>query len=213
MEAKPLRTNTAVVTATFLYDNIITRFGCPLEIVSDQGSHFVNGVIEELMDKHIIKHRTSTVYYPQGNGQAESTNKTIINMLRRFIHANQMDWDDCLPAALWAYRVATKTATQRSPFELVYGTQPLLPTEYIAPTFQSMNPRDYSPHKVLATRIQDIHHLEEIRELAIKNITDTQALSAKYFQSSKPERLFQKGDRVLWCPRDPKLRKTKFESV
>ena len=85
VQAKLLRNNTAVVTATFLYDNIITCFGCPLEIESDQGTHFVESVIEDLMYKHIIKHRTNTVYYPQGNGQAESTNKTIINMLRRFV--------------------------------------------------------------------------------------------------------------------------------
>ena len=89
-----------MVTASFIYENIITRFGCPLEIVSDQGTHFVSAVIEDLLDNHIIKHRTSTVYYPQGNGQAESTNKTLINMIRRFIQANQLDWGDCLPAAL-----------------------------------------------------------------------------------------------------------------
>ena len=213
VEAKPLRTNTAIVTANFIYENIITRFGCPLEIMSDQGTHFVNAVIEELMDNHVIKHRTSTVYYPQGNGQAESTNKTLINMLRRFIHANKNDWDDYLPAALWAYRVATKTATQASPFELVYGTQPLLPTEYIAPTFQTLLPRDYTPHKVLAARLQDIHHLEELRELALQNITKRQQLSAQHFQASKPPRIFQKGDYVLWCPRDPKLRKLKFDSI
>ena len=96
---------------------------------------------------------------------------------------------------------------------MVYGTQPLLPTEYIAPTFQSMNPREYSPYKVLAARIQDIHHLEEIRALAIKNITDKQTLNAEYFQASQLARLFQKGDQVLWCPRDPKLKKTKFETI
>ena len=119
VEAKPLRNNTAIVTATSNYENIITRFGCSLEIVSDQGTHFVSSVIEDLFNNHIIKHRTSTLYYSQGNGQFESTNKTIINMLRRFVHANQADWDDCLPAALWAYRVATKTSTQVSPFQMV----------------------------------------------------------------------------------------------
>ena len=40
VEAKVLCTNTATVTAKFLYENIITRFGCPLELISDQGSHF-----------------------------------------------------------------------------------------------------------------------------------------------------------------------------
>ena len=72
VEAKPLRKYTAVVSATFLYDNIITRFGCPLDIVPDQGTHFVISVIEDLMDNHIIKYQTNTVYHPQGNGQPKS---------------------------------------------------------------------------------------------------------------------------------------------
>ena len=134
-------------------------------------------------------------------------------MLKRFVHANQADWDDCLPAALWAYRVATKTATHASPFEMVYGTQPLLPTEYIVPTFQTLQPRDYTPHRVLAARIGDLHHLEEIRALATTHILHKQSLAARHFQGTQPPRVFQKGDQVLWCPRDPKLKRSKFESI
>lgn len=47
---------------------IIIRFGCPIELVSDQESHFLNAVIQELMEKHMILHRKSTAYYPQENG-------------------------------------------------------------------------------------------------------------------------------------------------
>lgn len=53
---------------------------------------------------------------------------------------------------------------------MVYGTQPLLPTEYVAPNFQSLHPKDYTPYRVLAARIQDIHYLEEIWTFAIRNI-------------------------------------------
>lgn len=49
--------------------------------------------------------------------------------------------------------------------------------------------------------------------LAMKNIVDKQQLTAKYFQSIQPPRLFEKGDQVLWCPRDPKIRKSKFDSI
>ncbi len=77
VEAKALPTKEAVRVARFLYENIITRFGCPLEFVSDQGAEFLNQVIHELMQKHMIVHKKSTVYYPQANGQAESTNKIL----------------------------------------------------------------------------------------------------------------------------------------
>jgi transposase InsO family protein len=74
-----------VVTARFIYENILTRFGCPLYLVSDQGTHFINEAIQYLTDHYLIKHRTSTTYYPQGNGQAESSNKFIGTLLTKLI--------------------------------------------------------------------------------------------------------------------------------
>ena len=60
-EAKALRDNKASSVAKFLYDTIITRYGCPIELVSDQGTHFLNKVVKELVDKYMIIHKKSTV--------------------------------------------------------------------------------------------------------------------------------------------------------
>ncbi|XP_024521221.1 uncharacterized protein LOC112342879 [Selaginella moellendorffii] len=59
-EAEALTEDTAKV-ATFLYKNIIMRFGCPLELVSDRDTHFINQVIETLVEKYGIAHR----YHPR----------------------------------------------------------------------------------------------------------------------------------------------------
>jgi hypothetical protein len=77
VEAKALRDNTTKNTIEFIYKNIITRFGCPNHFISDEGSHFINKTIEMLMAEFMIVHHKSTTYYPQGNGQVESTNKTL----------------------------------------------------------------------------------------------------------------------------------------
>ena len=77
MEAKALRDNTSTSVARFLYENTMVRFGCPIELVSDQGTHFLNEVIHVLTHWHMIIHKKLTVYYPQANGQAESTNKIL----------------------------------------------------------------------------------------------------------------------------------------
>jgi hypothetical protein len=71
VEAKALRDNTASSIAKFLYEYIWYRYGCPMELMSDQGAHFVNDVVCGLTDHYAVVHRRSTMYYPQGNGLAE----------------------------------------------------------------------------------------------------------------------------------------------
>jgi hypothetical protein len=53
VKAKALKTNIIIIIAKFLYDYIVTRFGCPLTIVIDQGIHFINDIIK-IFDKTIF---------------------------------------------------------------------------------------------------------------------------------------------------------------
>ena len=77
VETKPLGDNTVASTTKFLYEYIWCRFSCPIELVSDQGTHFINKVIYELTNCYAVVHKKSTPYYPQANGLAKSTNKTL----------------------------------------------------------------------------------------------------------------------------------------
>jgi transposase InsO family protein len=88
VEAKALRDNTAFSTAKFPYEHIWCCYGCPIELVSDQGTHFINNVVRGLTQHYAVVHRRSTVYYPQGNGLAKSTNKTLQNILQKIVEAN-----------------------------------------------------------------------------------------------------------------------------
>ena len=54
-------------TAKFLYEQVISRYGCPLELISDRGSHFLNQVIAQLTSEFMVIHRKSSSYYPQAN--------------------------------------------------------------------------------------------------------------------------------------------------
>ena len=50
-EAKAIKTDTAVHASTFMYENIILRFGCPKILVSDKGTHFLNSLIRKMTDQ------------------------------------------------------------------------------------------------------------------------------------------------------------------
>ena len=68
---------------SFIMRNIITRFGIPSEIVCDNGSQFIGSRTTNFCDSWGIKMITSTPVQPQANGQAESSNKIIINNLKK----------------------------------------------------------------------------------------------------------------------------------
>jgi hypothetical protein len=64
VEARALRTNTTSIIAKILYECILTRFGCPLTIIIDQGVHFINDAIKYLTNHFLMKHVSFTTHYP-----------------------------------------------------------------------------------------------------------------------------------------------------
>jgi hypothetical protein len=138
-------------------------FGCPIELVSDQGTHYVNEVIATLTNHYAIVHKKSTVYYPQANGLAESTNKTLQNILRKIINENQTDWDQKLQSALWAYRTSYKTSIGSTPFRLAYGLEAVMPIEFMIPSFRIQARERLNECDSEAERVQCLLQLEEHR--------------------------------------------------
>ena len=75
-------------------------------------------------------------YHLQANGQVESTNKILCNILTKIVGNSCTDWELKLNSALWAYRVAYKTAIGTTPFNLVFGLDAILPIEFLIPTLR-----------------------------------------------------------------------------
>ena len=174
VEARALKDNTAKSTAKFLFEEIITKFGCPLEFVSDQGSHFINDTIKVLTQEFMILHRKSTTYYPQANGQAESTNKIIKDALAKMVNANQTDWDTKLHATLWAYRTTYKVTKKHTRFSLVFGIEALLPMAYLHPDVYQQRSQDV--HPILAKMMEQLRSMDLTRHEAEENMKNMQLL-------------------------------------
>ena len=124
VEAIPLKKATGPMVANVICEHIICRFGIPHKIVSDNGTPFVNKDVCKLLDHRHIKHRRSTPYYPQGNGQAKATNRVLLKILSKMVHEYEGGWSEHLLETLWAYRSSIKTATGFSPFSLSMASRP-----------------------------------------------------------------------------------------
>ena len=65
VEAIPTRTNDAKVVAQFLRSHIFSQFGTPRALIIDNGTHLCNKVIDKVLQKYGVRHRTSLAYHPQ----------------------------------------------------------------------------------------------------------------------------------------------------
>ncbi|XP_065007550.1 uncharacterized protein LOC135638364 [Musa acuminata AAA Group] len=139
VEAEPLATITERQIEKFIWRNLVTRFGLPKTIITNNGPQFTRRRFREFYASNGIQLRFSSVAYPQTNGLAEVTNRSILDGLKRRVSAAQLAWTDELPSVLWSLRTTPKTATGESPYSLAFGTKAILPPEVAIPTLRTRN--------------------------------------------------------------------------
>jgi transposase InsO family protein len=111
----------------------------------------------------------STTYYPQGNGLAESSNKSLIRIVKKLLEQNQKSWDSKLKFALWADRVTNKKSIDTSPFKLVYGTKVVFPIQLALPVAKFLQEVDSEPND-LTRRIFHLVELQQTREQLVEKL-------------------------------------------
>ncbi|PTQ27291.1 hypothetical protein MARPO_0207s0002 [Marchantia polymorpha] len=196
-EAKAVKTNTAAHAATFMYKNIISRFGCPKILVSDRGRHFLNEMFQELTDRFEIDHRKTTPYHPQTNGQIERVNGTLVSILRKTVVDSKRDWDTKLTAALWAYRTTFKVTTQATPFSLVYGLEATLPIEFEVESLRVAVQSRLTNSQSLRNRLTTLEELDERRRMSAQHIEAIQRRRKITFDKKHKKRTLRPGMMVM----------------
>jgi transposase InsO family protein len=101
-EATPLKDCSVETTTHFLFEQVITRFGCPSILMSDQGAHFIKNTINFMIEESEVHHQKRTPYHPQENGIVEAFNKILENTLTKIYNFNKDGWDLKVLAVLWA---------------------------------------------------------------------------------------------------------------
>ncbi|KAF8760957.1 hypothetical protein RHS01_00083 [Rhizoctonia solani] len=121
---------TKKVTSKGLADLFISHVwklhGLPVKTISDRGTTFTGKFLRALYQRLGVKPSFSSAYHPESDGQTERVNQFIEFYLRSYVAADHLDWASWLPLAEYAYNNARHSATGKTPFELVYGQNPVM---------------------------------------------------------------------------------------
>ena len=149
-----------------------------------------------MCDSMGIKLVHSTSYYPQGNGLAKSSNKSLIRIIKKLLEDNKKNWDSRLKYALWADRVTTKKSTGNSPFKLVYGTEVVFPLQLTLHVVKFLQ-EEQNEEEEMVKRIIDLAEIHQIREQLVEKAATHQKKIKEAFDKGKKADNFQVRDLVL----------------
>ena len=137
VEAEPLANIRDVDVKRFIWKNIVTRFGVPNVLISDNGFQLDSKAFRKYCSDLGIKNRYSTLAYPQGNGQVEAVNKVIVNELKKRLDDAKGKWVEELPHVLWTYRTTPRKSIGETSFSMTYEAEAVIPLENGFPTMRT----------------------------------------------------------------------------
>jgi hypothetical protein len=132
IEAKPIKKLDGSSTIKF-FNKIITRYGVPQNIITDNGTNFAKGVFTEYCGQKGIRLDLASVAHPRSNGQVEKANGLVLaGITPRLVEPLERSagcWVEELPSVLWSLRTTPNRSVDFTPFFLEYGAEAVLPTD------------------------------------------------------------------------------------
>ncbi len=122
---------TAEGTADIFVNRYIPLWGCPVSLLSDNGTQFCSKLSQAVYKLLGVRKVATSSYHPNGNGGVERVNHTMAQMLAMVVNERQDDWDIHLPHVESAYNNSTSEATGLAPNEVHMNRLPRLPLTVI----------------------------------------------------------------------------------
>nr|GEV62396.1 RNA-directed DNA polymerase [Tanacetum cinerariifolium] len=124
-------THTTSQVARLYFEEIIKLHGVPKTLTFDRDVKFVSHFWHTFWTRMGSKLQFSSSHHPQTDGQTVVVNRSLGNFLRSLIGDNAKQWDLILPQAEFAYNRSVNRTTGKSPFEVVYGRNPITPPDLV----------------------------------------------------------------------------------
>ena len=164
VKVEPLANIRNMDAKKFVWKNIVTQFGVPHSLISDNDLQFDSKSFRRYCCELGITNKYFTPAYPQGNGQAEAINKVIVNGLKKRLDDAKGRWVEELPHVLWTYRTTPRRSTRETPFSTTYGVEAIIPLEM---GFPKLKTSSFSPSNNNKLLERSLDLIEERRESAM----------------------------------------------
>ena len=125
----PLPGHVATTVVETLASQVFSRYGCPKYLHSDCAANFRSQVVSELFRLMGIKKTNTTAFPSTGNSRCERVNRTVLEMLAKYLTENHAEWDKHLPLLMLGYRAQIHKSLGFSPFFMMFGRTPRLPVD------------------------------------------------------------------------------------
>ena len=123
----PQKMKTAEEVLQAYIDNVYSKFGGSIKILSDNGTEFKNKIFEQVAKGLGVVHKLYTpLCHPASNGRIEGFHAFLKACISKHI-APQLEWDDLVPLACAAYNFIPNEHLKEFPFFLMFGRDPVLP--------------------------------------------------------------------------------------
>lgn len=192
---------TAETVSNALIDTVISRFGVPLEIHSDQARNSESNIFQQVLKTLGLKKTRTTALHPQSDGMVERFNRTALDYLAKSVDSDHKNWDKLLPILLLSYRSAVHETTKQTPALMIMGRELRLPGDLMFKRPSAADDNTTASNYVE----QLIENLHITHELARENLQQsTDRMETRYNTKAKGCK-FVVGD-LVWLF-DPKRKK------
>lgn len=192
IEVMPLRQATGSKIKDAFDDLIMTRWGVPRVLLSDNGTEYVNKILKSFSDSYGIFHTTTPPYTPRCN-PVERVNRSLKTMIIAFLGNDHREWDVHVKEFRFAYNTSVHSSTKFSPAFLNFARDPLVKNSKKLALEKDLEIETTSAEEWA----QRLFRIRAIQEWIANNMEDAHDRQSKYYNKKHRFVVYSVGD-IVW---------------